>query len=187
MAERVCPVWAGYLLSCSVRKLWENPRKILEPYVGRGNTVLDIGCAMGFFSLPLARMVGRDGRVICVDMQEKMIKSLDKRARKTGLSGIVETRLCTQESLGLDDFEGKIDFALASAVVHEVPDPSAFFSDIFATLKPDGKFLVIEPKGHVSEADFKVTVETAEKSGFSILENPRISRGRSVLLYKKAQ
>jgi ubiquinone/menaquinone biosynthesis C-methylase UbiE len=185
MAEKVCPAWVGYLLSCPLRKLWENPRKILEPYIGRGMITLDVGCAMGFFSLPIARMVGRDGLVICVDMQEKMIRSLEKRARKAGLSGIVETLVCTQDSTGLDDYEGKIDFALASAVVHEVPDSSGFFSDIFATLKSDGKFLVIEPKGHVSEEDFNITVETAEKTGFSILDNPRISRSRSVLLGKQ--
>ena len=58
MAEKVCPVWVGYLLASPLRKLFENPRKILSQYVKEGMKVLDIGCAMGFFSLPLAQMVG---------------------------------------------------------------------------------------------------------------------------------
>ncbi len=79
MSESVCPVWVGYFLASPVRKLFQNPEKMLAPYVKEGMRVLDIGCAMGFFSLPLAQMIGLNGKVICVDVQEKMIKSLEKR------------------------------------------------------------------------------------------------------------
>ena len=85
MAERVCPWWLGYLLASPIRKILQNPGTILAPYVTPGMCVMDIGCAMGFFSLPLACMVGPRGKVICVDLQEKMIEELETRARKTGL------------------------------------------------------------------------------------------------------
>ena len=185
MAERVCPVWVGYLLASPVRKLFQNPKKMLAPYVEDGMKVLDIGCAMGFFSLPLAQMIGSSGKVICVDLQEKMIKSLEKRARKAGLADRIETRICRHNSLDLDDLKEKIDFAFASAVVHEVPDAHTFFSQIYETIKPAGKFLVEEPKGHISEKDFKITVSTAEQTGFKVIESPQISRSRAVLLEKK--
>jgi ubiquinone/menaquinone biosynthesis C-methylase UbiE len=182
MAEKVCPVWVGYFLASPIRKLFQNPQKILSPYVENGMKVLDIGCAMGFFSLPLARMVGSKGKVICVDVQEKMIRSLEKRARKAGLSNKIETRTCHHDSLGLDELKEEIDFAFASAVVHEVPDASNFFSEIYETMKPKGKFLVIEPKGHVSEKHFEITVSAAEQKGFKILERPRTGRSHAVLL-----
>jgi ubiquinone/menaquinone biosynthesis C-methylase UbiE len=185
MAEKVCPVWVGYLLASPVRKLYQNPKKILGPYVREGMKVLDIGCAMGFFSLPLAEMVGCNGRVICVDIQEKMIRSLEKRAQKAGLSDRIETRLCKNNSLGLDDFKEEIDFALASAVVHEVSDASGFFSEIHKTIKPTGIFLVVEPKGHVSKKDFETTVSIAEQNGFEVIDSPQIGRSRIVLLGKK--
>ena len=70
MAKRVCPVWIGYLLASPIRKLFQNPKKILYHYVKEGMMVLDIGCAMGFFSLPLSEMVGSKGKVICVDVQK---------------------------------------------------------------------------------------------------------------------
>ena len=184
MAEKVCPVWVGYLLANPLRKLFGNPRKILSQYVKEGMKVLDIGCAMGFFSLPLAQMVGSKGKVICVDVQKKMIKSLEKRAQKAGLLNRIETRICYHNSLGLDDLEEEIDFAFASAVVHEVPDASAFFSEIHKTMKPTGRFLVIEPSGHVSEKDFEITVSIAEQNGFEIIERPRIGRSRVLLLGK---
>ena len=52
MADRVCPWWLGYFLASPIRKLVHDPRSILEAYVKSGMTALDIGCAMGFFSLP---------------------------------------------------------------------------------------------------------------------------------------
>lgn len=184
MAERVCPVWVGYLLASPVRKLLQNPEKILSPYVKQGMKVLDVGSAMGFFSLPFARMVGPNGKVICVDMQEKMIQSLEKRARKAGLSDRIELRICSRNSLGLDEFKEKIDFAFASAVVHEVADASSFFSEIYEGIKQGGKFLVIEPKGHVTEKDFEVSISVAGKNGFSVIGNPKIPRSRSILFEK---
>ena len=57
MAEHVCPVWVGYLLASPVRKLFDNPEKVLAPYVKEGMTVLDVGSAMGFFQFT----DGRDG------------------------------------------------------------------------------------------------------------------------------
>ena len=182
--HHVCPVWIGYLLASPTRKLFQNPRKILEPYVNEAMTVADIGCAMGFFSLPLARMVGPNGKVICVDVQEKMIRSLEKRAQKAGLSGRIETRICNDGSLGLDNFEEKIDFALASAVVHEVLDAAGFFSEIHKAMKPAGRLLVAEPKGHVSENDFERTISIAKHNGFVESGRPQIKRSRAVLLQK---
>jgi len=185
MAERVCPVWVGYLLASPLRKLLQNPKKMLAPYVEDGMKVLDIGCAMGFFSLPLAQMIGSNGKVICVDVQEKMIKSLEKRAQKAGLADRIETRICHHNSLGLDGLKEKIDFALASAVVHEVPDAHTFFSQIYEMIKPAGTFLVVEPKGHVSEKAFEITISIAEQNGFNVIDSPKIGRSRTVLLGKK--
>jgi ubiquinone/menaquinone biosynthesis C-methylase UbiE len=184
MAKRVCPVWIGYLLASPIRKLLQNPKKILCHYVKEGMMVLDIGCAMGFFSLPLSKMVGSKGKVICVDVQEGMIKALKKRAVKAGLAARIETRLCDRGALGLNDLAKKIDFALASAVVHEIPDPSLFFTELYEVIKPGGKCLVVEPKGHVAEKDFDLTVSVAQKSGLNVVESPHIARSRAVLFEK---
>ena len=183
--ERVCPFWVGYFLICPIRKWFQNPKKLLSGYIRPGMKALDIGCAMGFFSLPLSKMVGPDGKVICLDVQERMIQTLRKRANKAGLLDRIETRICKSDSLGLEDLNEEIDFALASAVVHEFPDTEAFFSEIYHTLKKSGKLLIIEPKAHVSIADFKNTIIKAEKSGFNVIEKPHVRGSHSALLVKK--
>lgn len=179
-------MWVGYLLVSPLRRLLQNPYKILAPYVNEAMTVADIGCAMGFFSLPLAQMVGPNGKVICVDIQEKMIRSLEKRAWKAGLPDRIHTIVCNDKSLGLDDFKGKIDFTLALGVVHEVGDSVRFFSEMKEAMKLAGRLLMAEGKPFVSEADFERTVSVAKHNGFKVTDRPLIKRARIVLLEKKS-
>ena len=184
MAKHVCPVWIGYLLASPIRKLFQNPNKILSPFIIKNMTVLDVGCAMGFFSLPAAKMVGQNGKVICLDLQKEMIKALEKRASKAGLTNRLETRLCNENSLGLNDMNEKIDLAFAVAVIHEVSAPSVFFSEIHKALKPEHKFLIVEPKGHVSIGNFEKTISVAKENGFIVIDRPKVQSSRIVVLKK---
>ncbi len=184
MAKRVCPYWLGYWLLNPLRRLIHNPDQILAPHVTRGMTVLDIGSAMGFFSLPLAWMVGPQGRVICVDVQEKMLHALQNRAQKAQLADRIITRVCEPAALGLADFYGQIDFALAFAVVHEVPDVPNFFQEVSNLLKPGADCLVAEPKGHVSARDFEATLVLAGHAGLTSVSHPLITWSRTALLKK---
>ncbi|MCK4671914.1 MAG: class I SAM-dependent methyltransferase, partial [Candidatus Aegiribacteria sp.] len=185
--QHVCPVWVGHLLSSPLRKLFENPFKILSPYIKEGMTVIDVGCAMGFFSLPMALMVGPKGKVICIDMQEKMVSKLYRKAKKKSLNDRIEVRVCKQDSLKTDNLEGVADFVLASAVVHEVPDRSSFFTQLFSTLKEGGELIVIEPSSHVSQKEFSNTVETASNAGFTLVNELKLRKRMAVLLNKPAQ
>jgi ubiquinone/menaquinone biosynthesis C-methylase UbiE len=187
MAKRVCPVWVGYLLASPIRRLFENPEKMFDRYIEEGMNVLDIGCAMGFFSLPFARMVGSSGKVVCVDVQEKMIRSLNKRAQKAELSDRIETRVCQPDSLSIADLKEDIDLAVALAVVHEVSNVPGFFAETYETIKPAGKLLVAEPKGHVTEQEFDTTVSHANQNGFEVIETPQIGRYRTALFEKKGK
>jgi len=184
MAKKVCPIWIGWLLVSPVRKLFQNPDNILSSYIQKDMTVLDAGCAMGFFSLPAARMVGPDGKVICVDLQEAMIRHLKRRASKAGVIDRIETRVCNENSLLTDDLNEQIDFALSVAVVHEVPNAPAFFSEVHKTLKPGCKFLLIEPRGHVTADEFGKTLIIAENSGFRVIEQTIDRFGHIAVLEK---
>jgi ubiquinone/menaquinone biosynthesis C-methylase UbiE len=184
MAERVCPWWVGYLLVSPIRRWFEKPEEVLGSHLESGATALDVGSGMGYFSLPMAELVGPSGRVICVDLQERMIQSLRRRAARAGVSERIETRVCSAGSLGIGDLEGEVDFALAYAVVHEVPDAAGFLAEIGEALAPGGRLLIAEPRGHVSAEALEATTAEAQKAGLSLIDRPDIKRSRSVLLQK---
>lgn len=184
MAQRVCPWWMGFALLLPLRRLVNNPEKILRPYIKEGMRVLEIGPGMGFFSLPLAKMVGLTGKVFCVDLQERMLNNLKRRAQNTNLSAIIEARLCSKYSLGIDDLEGQIDFVLAFAVMHEVPEIEEMLGQINMAMAQGARFLIAEPTIHVKKKDFQEMVSIALKNGFIIKEEPRIKGASSVLLSK---
>jgi len=185
MARRVCPWWVGFLLVTPLRRLVQNPERILAPFVTAGMTVLEVGPAMGFFTLPLASLAGPTGRVVCVDVQERMLRSLAKRARAARLAERIVARVCPPTSLGLDDYVGRIDFALTFAVVHEMPEPSRFFADVARLLKPGAVCLVAEPKGHVAAPDFEVTLAAAAQAGLDLVGRPEIRRSRAATLTRR--
>ena len=184
MSERVCPWWLGYVLAAPMRKLAQNPARILLPYVKKGDTVLDAGSAMGFFSLPMAQLIGETGHVVSVDLQEKMIRGLKRRAVKNGVEKRMEMRVCTPQSLCIDDLVEKVDFALAFAVVHEVPDPARFFREIYSSVRKGGLLLFSEPTGHVTQEGFNNTLAVARDIGFHVVSFPVIRRSYSALLAK---
>ncbi len=187
MAQRVCPVWIGYLLASPIRKLLQDPDKILRPYLRPDMVILEIGPGMGFFSLPMARAVQPHGRVVAVDVEPRMLERLRRRAVRAGLSEWIETHVCPPESLGLSDRGGSFDFALIFAVLHEMPDPARLFRELFELLKPGGRVLLAEPAGHVKEADFNDSLALAGKCGFAVGERPAIRMSRTAVLTRPAR
>lgn len=179
----ICPWWLGYLLLSPIRKLFNHPVRMLAPFVEEGMTVLDYGCAMGYFSIPMARLVGREGVVYCVDIQEKMLDTLKKRALKYGVSGQVKP-LLTNVDYRPDELTGVVDFALLFAVAHEVPDKKKLFNELSKVLKTGGLVYLSEPKGHVSITEFKQSVNRAIESGFIVDDRHPIGDGLTVVLKK---
>jgi ubiquinone/menaquinone biosynthesis C-methylase UbiE len=144
-------------------------------------TALDIGCGRGFNSIGLARIVGKEGRVISVDVQQEMLNMLERRARRAGLADRIYLHRCETDTLGIQE---TVDFANAFWMVHEVPDTGNLLSEIFSILKPDGKLLIAEPKFHVSPAAFQEMISIAESTGFRIYRKPEIAFSRAVILLK---
>ena len=125
-------------------------------------TVVEVGCAMGFFSIPMAGMVGPDGRVVCVDIQEKMLHSLKKaggKGRRGGGHGNIGCASMVPWGWKISTRAWILSWRLP--VVHEVSDPARLFAETFRALKPGARFFLCEPAGHVSHQRFSDTVAVA--------------------------
>ena len=179
--NRVCPVERAANLDNRIRRWFQNPQKILGPYIEEGMTVLDIGCGPGFFSIDMAQLVGKTGRVIASDLQEGMLHKLGDKIHGTELENRITLHKCEENKIGVSE---KIDFVLAFYMVHEVPNQKEFFNEIRVMLNPKGQVLIVEPPFHVSKRMFKETIRKAQDSRFTPVEGPKIILNKTVILKK---
>lgn len=184
MAFRACPWWLGCLLASPLRRLMANPRKLLAPYVHEGMIVLEPGPGMGFFTVELARWVGAPGRVVALDIQSRMLDGVKRRLAKAGLLERVNIRLVQPDSMGLAELAGAVDFALAFAVVHEMPSASSFSTELSRALKSGGSILFAEPAGYVKAALWDAELEAASQAGFIVADRPHIRCSHAAFLKK---
>lgn len=168
MITHICPPFVGYFLIGPWRRWFGRPERHVEGLVCPGMTVLEPGPAMGYFTLPLAKAVGPEGRVIAVDVQQKMLDVLHHRADRAGLGNRVETRHCARTSLCIGDLDEDIDLAVLIHMLHEVPDPRGLLAEVFASLKPGASAFLMEPRGYVSVPEFEAQLGYAWDLGFTI-------------------
>jgi ubiquinone/menaquinone biosynthesis C-methylase UbiE len=177
--HRICNWWIAYTFENPLRRLIHNPPKVLGSYVKAGMTVMDLGCGMGHFSIGMARLVGNTGRVIAVDLQQKMLDVMERRVRRAGLADRILPHRCQAEDIGIME---PVDFILAFWMVHEVPDQNKFFKQLKLLLGAAGRMLIVEPKMHVTAGDLERTLDIARSCGLQCLERPAIGLSHSAVL-----
>ena len=182
LRQPTCPWWFLFTFDNPLRKTYQDPLKILSPYINVGDTAVDLGCGMGYFSIPLARLVGENGKVIAVDLQSRMLAGLRRRAKKIDLLNRIQTHQASQNRIGLSD---SADFVLAFWMVHEVHESRSFLAQIHSLLKNNGRLLIAEPFIHVSRERFGQIQAEVKGAGFSIEGSPRIGFSRTILAERK--
>jgi len=178
LGPHTCPWWFGYTFDNPLRRRIHDPALILGDLVRPGDTVADIGCGLGFFTVALAEMVGARGTVIAVDLQRQMLERTRRRAERRGLDDRIQFHACATDHVGV---AGPVDFVLAFWMVHEVQHPTAFLAEVRSMLRPRGQFLIAEPRIHVPAARFARTVESARGAGFEVGAGPAVRFSRAVL------
>jgi tRNA A58 N-methylase Trm61 len=163
------------------------PEQLMAPYVREGMTVLEPGPGMGFFTLPMATLVGSTGRVIAVDVQARMLEGLRRRAARAGLSERIDARLGAADSMGIGDLRGTVDFVLAVAVVHEMPSARKFFLEAADALKVGGSIMLSEPGGHVIADGFEKELEAAEAAGLQLVTRQTLRGSMRAVLKRLEQ
>lgn len=177
----VCSHSHSFLLDNFFRRIIQNPKKIVGEYIKNGDTVIDLGCGPGYFSIDMAQMVGNAGKIYSVDLQKKMLETVETKAKSKGLADRMMLHNCPQNKIGLKD-DLKADFILAFYMVHETPDHINFLKEIKTLLKKRGLFLLVEPIFHVSKKHFQKVTQDVLNIGFTILDTPKKKGGRSLLL-----
>ena len=99
-------VMAAYL---RFRERFRKPEETVRMLgIQEGHKVLDFGCGIGSYSIPVSRLVGETGRVFALDIHPMALDRVQKRAERLDLQNI-ETIQSGLET-GLDD--NTCDFVL---------------------------------------------------------------------------
>jgi hypothetical protein len=77
-----------------------------------------------------------------------------------------------------------VDFAVAIAMVHEIPAADRFFTETAAALKPGANLLLVEPAGHVNAVQFQAELDLAAQAGLSVTARPSLGRSHAAVLQK---
>jgi ubiquinone/menaquinone biosynthesis C-methylase UbiE len=184
MAELLCPAWLSFTLTNVFRRMAQDPDRILRPFIKDGDTAIDVGCGPGYFTIPMARLVGSRGYVVAADIQQKMLDKTRRRAERAGVADRIDLRLSGERGLGLRGVCA--DFALIFWMAHEVDDLVSLFREILEALKPGGCCLLVEPRVHVTEARYGEIVSAAVVAGFERGETPAVRLSRAVVLRPRA-
>lgn len=177
-----CPWWLAPTFNNPLRRFVHNPAEILGDLVKPGQTVVDLGCGMGYFSVALAKMVAPDGQVIAVDLQSRMLAGARQRAERAGVLSRVTLHQSTPDWIGVD---AQADFVLAFWMVHEVQNQPAFIRQVYDLIKPEGRFLLVEPKLHVTSTAFVKTVQIVLNAGLEYDWPRRVALSHAVLLARR--
>lgn len=121
------------------------PRELLRDIAGvvSGDTGVDFGSGTGFFALPMAELVGSQGKVYAVDNSEEMMEHL--RAKNPPANVILVNRDVRRTGLN----SRIANFCLLAFILHEVKKPDILLAEAFRLLKPGGRLVVVEWKAEL--------------------------------------
>jgi ubiquinone/menaquinone biosynthesis C-methylase UbiE len=127
-----------------------------------GQTVVDLGCGAGFYTLAAARAVGDNGMVHAIDVQDAKLAATQSAARQNGLNNITTLKADLDKPL-LSIAEGACDAVVMGSIVHEISSREALFKNAYRILKTGGKVLVVEWKKEMTPLGPPIDKRVAEQ------------------------
>jgi len=105
----------GLAILYPLRRIFEPPNKLIKPFVKKDYVVADLGCAAGYYTLPLAELVGPEGKVYAVDFSKKNIRAIKKKAAKDGYHNIEPHASSAADLSFIED--RSVDFVFANGLL----------------------------------------------------------------------
>lgn len=122
-----------------------NPENVIKSIgVELGMQVADFGSGPGFYSIPLAKAVGPNGRVYALDVQKSMLELVRSKARQARLLNIVTMWADLETARGSGLAENTVEVVIISNILFQAENKKEMLTETFRILKPGGKIAVIE-------------------------------------------
>ncbi len=121
-----------------------NPADVVaQTGVLNGQTVADLGCGGGFYTIPAAKIVGPSGLVYAVDIQESKLAFTQSIAHQLGRTNINTVQANLEEQV-TDVPDSSCDLVITASILHEIPHREPVFTNAYRMLKTSGRLLVVE-------------------------------------------
>lgn len=151
------------------RRKWQDPVVILNDIGLRSGLVfIDVGCGDGFFTLPAARIVGKEGIVYAVDLNAEAIDLLRQKASREELTN-VRAEVGTAEDTVF--CHACADIVFYSIVLHDFRDPSRALLNARTMLKPDGRVVDLDWKKKPMDFGPPLRIRFSEEYAARLIEN----------------
>lgn len=152
-----------------LRPLLHPVRSTLEKFRFKpGDTVLELGPGIGYFTVEASRMVGPQGRLLCLDIQTEMIGALRRRLDERN---VTNTRLVVGDATRLPLADGSVDAAYLVTVLGEIPDRPQALAELRRVLRPGGALSISES---LTDPDYQLedsVRDLCRASGFELLHH----------------
>ena len=123
------------------RKLLPPEQTLINLGLHEGDIMADIGCGIGYFTIPASKIVGDNGKIFAMDISSEMLQDVEIKIKSNDISNI-EIILTEENDLKLKD--NKITFAFISTVLHEADEKENFLNEIKRIISPKGKLAIVE-------------------------------------------
>jgi ubiquinone/menaquinone biosynthesis C-methylase UbiE len=123
------------------REMLPPEKTLISLGLHEGDIMADIGCGIGYFTIPAAKIVGIDGKIFAIDILSEMLEEVKVKANENDIYNI-KTVLTEENDLKLE--EGKITFAFISNVLHEAENKETFLGEIKKSISLKGRIAIIE-------------------------------------------
>ncbi len=138
-----CPSWLSFVLENPYMKSVSGSAVLISRMdIKPGMRILDIGCGPGRLTIPLAKHVGENGKVLALDIQEKMLQKLEKRIKENSLKNV--EKILGGAGEGKIKEQNNFDKAILVTVLGEIPNKKRALEEIFEALKPEGILSITE-------------------------------------------
>ncbi len=128
-------------MGSKLRQWIMNPVKTLQGAdIQSGQTVLEVGCGTGFFTIPASRMIGDEGSLVAMDASSGFIEQVSMKVKNADLKNI---RIVKRDALDTGLETASIDKALLFGVI---PFPllplNKLMPEMHRVIKPEGTLAV---------------------------------------------
>lgn len=123
------------------RELLPPDETLIKLGLHKDDIMADIGCGIGYFTIPASKIVGESGKIFAMDILSEMLSDVKVKIKEDSISNI-ELVLTEENDLKVED--NKVTFAFISLVLHEANEKENFISEIKRIISPEGKIAIVE-------------------------------------------